>query len=60
MRTVPARFDHIIYAFEETGQAETLKIEELQGKLKACEKKWLEHSNGKASDQVLASQTPRK
>ncbi|XP_019414593.1 PREDICTED: uncharacterized protein LOC109326360 [Lupinus angustifolius] len=49
-------FDHIVVALEESKNLEVLKIEDLQGSLKAHEQRLIERSNERSMDQALQAQ----
>ena len=59
-RTLTPRFDHIIVAMEESGKIESLKIEELQGSLKAHEQQLNERTTERHTDRALQAQTQRR
>jgi len=59
-RTLTLRFDHIVVAIEESGNIESLKIEELQGSLEAHEQRLNERTTKRHTDQALQAQTHRR
>lgn len=60
LRTLPPKFDHIVVAIEESKDLETLKVEELQGSLKAHEQRLIERSVERPADQALVAHVSRK
>jgi len=50
LRTLNPRFDHIVVTIEETKKIEEMKVEELQGCLKAHEQRLLERDSEKPND----------
>ncbi|XP_019416379.1 PREDICTED: uncharacterized protein LOC109327664 [Lupinus angustifolius] len=60
LRTVTPRFDHVVVAIEESGEVERMKVEELQGSLKAHEQRLNERGAEKHSHQGLQAQTTRR
>src|ERR1044072_1469034 len=60
LRTLPARFEHVVCAIEESKDLEHYKIEQLQGSLESHEQRMLEKHNEHGSDQALQAQYQKK
>ena len=64
LRTLTSRFDHIVVVLEESKDLDSMKIEELQASLKACELRLIDRNKerGKSvsSDQALQAQHVKK
>ncbi|XP_019425145.1 PREDICTED: uncharacterized protein LOC109334028 [Lupinus angustifolius] len=60
LRTLAAKFDHVVVAIEESKDMELLTIDELQGSLEAHEQRFLERISERQTQQALSAQFKKK
>nr|KYP68042.1 Retrovirus-related Pol polyprotein from transposon TNT 1-94 [Cajanus cajan] len=60
LRTLPAKFDHIVVAIEESKNLEELSLEELQGSLESHEQRMIERGEERKAEQALQAQSNPK
>ncbi|XP_019451905.1 PREDICTED: uncharacterized protein LOC109354003 [Lupinus angustifolius] len=60
LRTLAAKFDHVVVDIEESKDMELLTIDELQGSLEAHEQRFLERISERQTQQALSAQFKKK